>query len=382
MGTYENKTTALFFALIFFLLGFSSLANDGLSQVEIINKDIDVTQSILDENRKSAYGIANEISHLEYQSVAARRIVRLIDEQSKASSEELNLLNAQLLHLATEKKLAVSRYQTLILEEYKNRDYRTKLYFLASSKNLTEFVNRLNHLNTLKDFRKKQLVAIDNKRKEVEDKLAVYNGTADQKNTIAASKTDQITKLNSILRAKHKLYEGLKAENRKLELHKKEQEEILRKLSESITAEISKESKNNEVGSPIGQFVWPIEAGLLVGKFGTHKHSEERKVKVANNGLDILVSGSESVLCSAAGEVKAVLQIPGSNTTVIIDHGGMYSVYANLKDVVPAVGIRLNSGDKLGEVAINSEGFNKFHFEIWKGTQKVNPETLLEGTLD
>jgi murein DD-endopeptidase MepM/ murein hydrolase activator NlpD len=381
MGTLESKIAKFIFPFLLISLGTVAYAADTTLRVKSITKDIDVVQSILDDNMISVEGVVNEISHLEYQTLAARKIVRLIDDQGKASTAELDHLNAQLLLLAQEKKLAVERYQTLILEEYKNRDYKTKLYFLASSKNLTEFVNRLNHLNTLKEFRKKQLVAIDNKRKEVEDKLLVYNGSAAQKEAIASSKTDQITKLNTILRAKHKLYESLKSENKKLELHKKDQEENLRNLTEQISKEIESTPKANLRGDN-ELFKWPVRSGLLVGKFGKHKHSEERKVRVANNGLDILVSGSEDVLCAADGVVKAVLEVPGSNTSIIIDHNGTYTVYSNVKNTEIEVGEIVGVDDKLGEVAINSEGFSKFHFEIWKGTRKVNPEKYLIGSLD
>ena len=152
MGTLESKIAKFIFPFLLISLGTVAYAADTTLRVKSITKDIDVVQSILDDNMISVEGVVNEISHLEYQTLAARKIVRLIDDQGKASTAELDHLNAQLLLLAQEKKLAVERYQTLILEEYKNRDYKTKLYFLASSKNLTEFVNRLNHLNTLKEF--------------------------------------------------------------------------------------------------------------------------------------------------------------------------------------------------------------------------------------
>jgi murein DD-endopeptidase MepM/ murein hydrolase activator NlpD len=291
---------------------------------------------------------------------------------------ELAILNNQLLLLEQEKSLAVDRYQKIILEEYKNRNYKTKLYFLASSKNVREFANRLSHLSTLKELRKQQLIEIEDKRKEVEDKLSVYRGSDSQKAEILADKTVQMMELNMLLRAKHKAYKNLERENQTLEFRRRVKEENLNVLSSKTITE-----GNGLLEQEISKsFRWPVNIGLIVGRFGRHKHSKERKVQVANNGIDILVSAGEEVLCAADGVVKAVVNIPGRNTSVIVSHQGIFTVYSNLKKSDVEAGSAVNAGERIGEVAINTEGFSKFHFEVWKGTQKVNPENYLLGSLE
>jgi septal ring factor EnvC (AmiA/AmiB activator) len=380
MDISVNNVLKLIFTFSVFLGSQISVGAEVSLEVKNINQEIFDIQSLIDDNTIAVFGLASEIAHLEYHTIAARKILRLIDKKREVSTIELSSLNNQLLLLEREKLLAVNRYQKLILEEYKNRNYKTKLYFLASSKNFRVFVNRLSHLSTLKEFRKQKLIAIDVKRQEVEDKLSVYRGSSSQKAEILADKTDQMMKLNMLLRAKHKAHKNLELENQTLELRRRIKEKNLRELSFRIAKEI-----NGSQEQPVDvnlSFRWPVDFGLVVGRFGTHKHSKERKVQVANNGLDILVSAREEVLCVADGEVKAVVKIPGYNTSVLIDHHGMFTVYSNLKTSDVEIGSAVSAGKRIGEVATNTDGFSKFHFEVWRGTQKVNPENYLLGSLE
>jgi murein DD-endopeptidase MepM/ murein hydrolase activator NlpD len=378
MDISVNSLSKIIFTFLVFVGSQISTVGEVSLKVKSINQEIYNIQSIIDDNTSIASGLANEISHLEYHTIAARKILRLIDKKREVSAVELSILNNQLLLLEQEKSLAVGKYQKIILEEYKNRNYKTKLYFLASSKNVREFVNRLSHLSTLKEFRKQQLIAIEDKRKEVEDKLYVYRGSRSQKAEILADKTVQMMELNMLLRAKHKAYKNLEIDNQTLEFRRRVKEENLSDLSSTTSRE-----GNGLLEQDINKsFRWPVNFGLIVGRFGTHKHSRERKVQVANNGIDILVSAGEEVLCAADGVVKAVVNIPGRNTSVIVSHQGMFTVYSNLKNSDVEAGGAVNAGKRIGEVAMNKEGFSKLHFEVWKGTQKVNPESYLLGSLE
>jgi murein DD-endopeptidase MepM/ murein hydrolase activator NlpD len=378
MDISVNSLSKIIFTFLVLLCSQSPSVAGGANKVKSINQEIHDIQSIIEENATTASGLANEISHLEYHTIAARKILRLIDKKREVSAVELAILNNQLFLLEQEKSLAIDRYQKIILEEYKNRNYKSKLYFLASSKNIREFVNRLSHLSTLKEFRKQQLIEIEDKRKEVEDKLSVYRGSDSQKAEILAEKTVQMMELNMLLRAKHKAYKNLEIENQTFEFRRRVKEENLSELSSKTITE-----GNGLLEQDINKsFRWPVNFGLIVGRFGTHKHSKERKVQVANNGIDILVSARQEVLCAADGVVKAVVNIPGRNTSVIVSHQGMFTVYSNLKNSDVKAGSAVNAGKRIGEVAINTDGFSKFHFEVWKGTQNVNPENYLLGSLE
>ena len=380
MGSLETKKI-LFFLLLFIVSTGNSYGVEKNTDITTIQKDIEVVQSIISQNTVSKRGLLGEITNLEYQVIAAQKIIKLINNQVSLSNEDLVKLESQLEILKIQKEGAIKQYQAILIEEYKNRDYKSKLYFLASSKNISEFVNRLNHLNTLKEFRKKQLRAIDNKMKEVDDKLKVYKGNKEEKGRVSKNKIDQIGKLNSLLRVRHQKYKELEEENNMLEVRLKAKQSSLDDFSKKLeTALGAKESKST--AAKIGRLSWPVTSGLLVGRFGVQKHKRERKVKISNNGIDLLVSPKEVVYAARKGTVKAILDIPGSNTSIIIDHGKFFTVYSNLQDPNVAVGDVVSRKQQIAQVGVDGSGLNKLHFEVWNGTSKMNPEEYLEGEIN
>jgi len=310
MGLFVNRFRFVFIGIVFLCPVYLNATKfDVFSKETSLLKDIQVIQSIIQDNKLKSNDLEGEIASLEYKVIAARKVIKLIKTQEEVSEGDLYLLQQQLEILKSERSIAINQYRSILIEEYKNRDYKTKLFFLASSKNLNEFVNRLNHLKTLKDFRKRQLKALENKQSEVADKLAVYSGNKSEKVKLSAK-------------------------------------------------------------------------GLVVGRFGVQKHAKERRVRIENNGIDVLVSKYEKILASGDGVVKAVLQIPGSNTSVIIDHNGYYTVYSNIRGVKLKIGDKVKAGDYLALIGLDDEGLNKLHFELWKGTSKINPEEFFEGELN
>jgi septal ring factor EnvC (AmiA/AmiB activator) len=162
----------------------------------------------------------------------------------------------------------------------------------------------------------------------------------------------------------------------------KDKQSSLELLESAVEASIkTKTEKEVTRNSADIKLSWPVKKGLLVGTFGIHKHATERKVKVENNGIDVLVAENEKIVATQNGVIKAILEVPGSNTCIILDHGTYYSVYSNLKNVTHKVGSTVKEGDHIADIALNADGQSKLHFELWKETAKVNPEEYLQGSL-
>ncbi len=77
--------------------------------------------------------------------------------------------------------------------------------------------------------------------------------------------------------------------------------------------------------------------------------------------------------------MTTVISIPGTGQTVIVNHGGFFTVYAKLSNVVVAKGSRVGLKQRLGSVMTDEDGNTQVHFEIWKvgangSPFKMNPE--------
>ena len=381
MGIKEGKfQKIILLALLVMPMLLASTHQQGSAESRILEKEISVLQEAAARNDKQLQVILNDISSLEYKVALNKKVIYLINGNKSITDEDFNSLSNQLSALNEERATAIAQYQVILLEEYKNRDYKSKLYFLASSSSLSELVNRISHLNKLKRLRQKQLEMVEAKRQEVQNKLAIYGGSYEDKTQLAEKKVLDSQKLNENLREKHLKAKELERNGNVLMLEIRKKKHLFntinkpkRKKNDSFFDKENKTAKK--------KFSWPVKTGLVVEQFGVHKHSVERKVQIENNGIDILVSGQEAIYSIANGNVKAILEVPGLHSSIIIDHGKFHSVYSNISDVLVRTGETVGEGMIIGRISASPDGLSKLHFELWEGLKKRNPEEYLKGVL-
>ncbi|MCD8528404.1 MAG: peptidoglycan DD-metalloendopeptidase family protein [Chitinophagales bacterium] len=143
----------------------------------------------------------------------------------------------------------------------------------------------------------------------------------------------------------------------------------------SLTPEekaLSKDFVNN-----MGKLPWPVSKGFIVERFGQHPHPTLDKVMVNNNGVDIKTEKEASVRALFNGTVVNSFYLPASQNSVIIKHGEYFTVYSNLKSVSVKAGESVSTKQIIGTVYTDENGIAKIHIEVWKGTEKTNPEYWL-----
>ena len=127
-----------------------------------------------------------------------------------------------------------------------------------------------------------------------------------------------------------------------------------------------------------GRLPWPLEKGIIVGRYGTQKHVVFSGVETFNNGVDIATDPNSIVRVIFDGTVSRIFFIKGEGKAVLINHGEYFSVYSGLKEVSVKTGDKLLSNEKIG-IVVTQEQENKteLHFEIWKGYDKHDPSNWL-----
>jgi murein hydrolase activator len=122
---------------------------------------------------------------------------------------------------------------------------------------------------------------------------------------------------------------------------------------------------------------WPVNEGVIIGKFGRQEHPVFEKVMIDNLGIDIRTRSNEPVRAIFTGKVAAVSQVPGLGYVVMLQHGEFFTVYARLRSVSVAKGDQVGMKDQLGIVGTNDEGYPELQFQIWRNQTRLNPEEWL-----
>jgi murein DD-endopeptidase MepM/ murein hydrolase activator NlpD len=127
-----------------------------------------------------------------------------------------------------------------------------------------------------------------------------------------------------------------------------------------------------------GALPWPVD-GRVVSEFGKVVHSVYKTV-VMNTGIDISAAKGDKVSCIASGKVAYVGWMRGFGKFAIVDHGGYYTTYAHMDEVMVEKDDDVKNGSILGVVGGESGilGETKLHFEVRKSTEALDPVEWLE----
>lgn len=393
----------LFGVCIFLILSFfnSAFAQKNKSQLEseknLIQNQIKEAQQILAETstkKKSSIGQLNAIkrqisAHSKLIQNYSRE-VKFLNNKISEDSEVIGALNKDLENLKKE-------YASMVYATYKTSGGFDKLSFVFASANLNQFYMRFKYLEQYTSARKNQVKLITDIKNEIESEKVSLEKTKEEKNLVLVEQVKEKEKLDGLRVKQDKVLASLKSEeskiNRDIGTKKKEiskLENLIAKLLKeeinktsngtSITAEakidltnVSKLFENNKSSLP-----WPVNTGFISGKFGTHPHPVLKRVKVPNDGVNIQTKQDEDVRAVFDGVVKKIAIVPGEfKYVVIVQHGSYFTVYAKLKQVNVKMGQQIAKHDVIGEVNTDLDGISEVQFQVWKNTQKLDPELWL-----
>ncbi|MBV6644959.1 MAG: peptidoglycan DD-metalloendopeptidase family protein [Cyclobacteriaceae bacterium] len=384
--------------LLLIFAGFSFLAfgQKTKNQLEAEKKEnlrkIAEAEKILLETETEKKATLGQLTAINQQIKARESLISSLNQEVRLLDGEISDLTIVVTSLQRDLKNLKDEYAAMIYSAYKaNRGFST-LTFLFSSRTFNQLFLRMKYLEQYAEARKTQAEQIE----VVTDQLNKQRGNVEIK------RREQRVLLNQQIRENRKLV-GLKNKQDQViaELSKKESslkrevtdrkkaiERLDNLIAEFVRSELDRSNtlssvdiaNEAEITSLFEQnknkLSWPVASGFISKKFGVHPHPV-LKVPEQNNGVEIQTSGSERVKVVFDGEVKTKAFIPGYNNVVIVKHGNYFTVYSRLKNVIVDRGQKLKSGDDLGEVFTDAEGVSEVHFEVWKNTQKLDPEKWL-----
>jgi murein hydrolase activator len=394
-------------------------------EIHNTNKLLNQTQKSKEANLNQLYLINKKINHREDLIQAIGEEVSGLDGQIRNLSDTIYRLSTTLSNLKNE-------YARIITSTYNNRNAYSRLMFIFSSKSFNQAFKRLKYLQQYTEYRKEQVLAIQNtqqllgkKKGEIEQqkssKLTLKQRQELEKNELALEKTQKDKTLQNLTKQEKNLLRKLKEkeaavsklqnaiENLIADEIRKANEEKAKKaiaaakknvepakkssldktttssgtkpttkpapvIGNSMSSNAEEVALSNDFSGNKGRLPWPVENGVIAATFGEHPHPEFKNIVVKNNGIDIAVAPGSKARVVFDGVVTSVMSIANMHFIVIVRHGDFLTVYSNLKEVSVKKGDKLKARQSIGSIYTDPEE-NKtlLHFEIWHGTALQNP---------
>lgn len=134
---------------------------------------------------------------------------------------------------------------------------------------------------------------------------------------------------------------------------------------------VNKNLAGNNFAANRGKISMPVR-GTITHRFGRQQHPVFKNIVEDNIGIKIAVAPGTKAQCVFPGVVTAV-SVDGDMKTVIIKHGDYFTVYSNLSSVSVSPNQNVAAGTVLGVVGKDFDGTNTLDFQIWNGSNPVDP---------
>jgi septal ring factor EnvC (AmiA/AmiB activator) len=337
--------------------------------------------------QNTAHEIRDEVNLLDKQHDATARMVKSLDNQLVAITDEVQTTTNDLQKSEREASMKRTVLQRRLIEIYKRGPlYSAEVLFSAQSVGQLVarykylhllalrdkgLVHRLDELHARIESQQIQLVRLQNSvienrsQKEAEAGRLAELERAQAKNLV---RVQEDTK-----RTKARLAELEKSEARLNNLIASFEAERRRASARGGTVTLAPSSIRT---TDIGRLDWPVNGNFLY-RFGRFVNPNNTTTRW--NGIGISAPIGTTVKSVSAGTVAYAGPMGTYGNTVILEHGGGdYSVYGSLDKIAVKKGARVIKGQPLGTVGVSDPAMvSHLHFEIRRGGPAVDPAEWL-----
>ncbi|MBU45830.1 MAG: hypothetical protein CMD28_00195 [Flavobacteriales bacterium] len=407
------KAIKLALILVFFCVSKLIMAQtkeDLKKQKVKIESEINYTTDLLNKTKSNKTKSLSYLKVLEAQLrnkegflIALNIELSLLNKKIKKNKDSITKVEEEIKEEEETLRKLKDEYTKMIYAAFKKKGNRNNLMFVFSADDFNQAYKRMLYLKQYSVFRKSQAIKIEKSKAELvgkKKKLAQQKDSLTEelaiKKLLVGSKKQELESINNHKKDKKELIKKLskseKLFKKQLKDKQKKARELEEKIREIIKEEIAKSREKNsnynltpealalssEFMNNKGKLPWPLEKGIIVGRYGTQKHVVFSGVETFNNGVDIATDKNADVRVVFDGTVSRIFFIKGEGKAVLINHGEYFSVYSGLKEVGVKTGEKLLSKEKIGVVITHKEeDKTELHFEIWKGYDKQNPSNWL-----
>jgi murein hydrolase activator len=333
----------------------------GINEIRIIGNRVNLRQNVIE-------GLKDEVD--------------LLDDRIELNGLAIDLMQKDLESVRKE-------YAKTIIQSYKSSKGYSDLIYVLSASDFNQGYKRIKYLQQMARFRRKETEVISELKKEIELTKSKMEEDHDNIVDLKSKEEKQKELLQQEQDKKKKMVNNLGNKEKQLRKDLDEKKKVAQRIEAEINKIIEEEKKKASIDlSPEmkiigesftenkGRLPWPVEKGIITGKFGPQKHPVLEYVDENNPGIEITNVGITNARSVFKGLVVRVFAIPGANMSIIIKHGKYYSVYQNLVNVRVKPGEQVDIKQVIGEVFcdVNNGSNSILKFMIFDEKEKVDPE--------
>lgn len=389
--------------LIILLFTFGHLANAQKSREELEKEKkenlekISQAEKILNQTTSKKKATIGQLNALNYKIEAQQSLTNSISNELNLLNQQLNEIGSIINSMESDLDKMKAEYSSMLYATQKSNQSLSKLAYIFASASFYEMFMRLKYMEYYGKVRRQQASQIEMIKNLLIGQKESIEEVRLEKSTLLQEQIFRNRELNKLKQQQSSLVAELNKREKQVKNEIEERKKAVDNLEKIIAELIKKEIEKSSKGASATNFAltpeakelsdsfegnrnklfWPVNAGFISQKFGTHPHPVYKNIVTKNDGVDIQTNENQEVRAVFDGEVKSVAFIPGYNNAVMIQHGEYFTVYARLKEVNVKKGQKIIAKQSIGVVYTDSDGTSEVQFQVWKNVKKLDPEQWL-----
>lgn len=368
----------------FLVILFLSVVGEGLTAQTSIYQQSAFLDSLIANADKANFDIVSHISildtQLETKEILAKKLKSDIIQLDK------EIYNYQIYHerLNTQLEYEKKKYSELIVQADKIKNSMYQNFDLFSFDNLYKSFRQFLFIKNLSDYRAKKIKRIKDIKNEIANVTVSLDESKNKRSILAERLGVEQSFITKYKNNRRDIIAQFKAE-----LANKSQDNTQPKIVQGDiyrpdSVSLAKASKASDTHNNVseqdaflfevqkGYLEWPVKNSVIISSFGEKKHPVYDKITIRNDGINFLVPAFSEVNVVYDGEVSKIVSLPTNQFAIIIKHGTYFTVYSGLDHIKVESGDTVQKGDVIGNFE-NYENKLILNFQIWQGTNKINP---------
>ena len=202
-------------------------------------EEIEMTNQLLNETKKTARSSLNRLNLISNQILSRKKVISILNQEIGGIDTQINKMRREVNRLEQELKVKQKNYGKSAEGMYKRRKSQDKLLFILSADNFAQSLRRMRYLREFADWQKRQAAEIVVKQREIEEKRSALEKTRKNKQVLLGSRENENQKLQTEESSQKSEVQQLNKKQRDLQAQLKKKKQQADALNQQIEKQIA-----------------------------------------------------------------------------------------------------------------------------------------------
>ena len=330
---------------------------------------IEENRQLLSESEQESTATLSSIEGIQARIDLQEEVIQTITSEIDVLSRNISRSESNVARLGKSVEDLEAQHVKHLKQAYIDRRMENTFVFLLSASSLNEAFIRWRYLEAVNRVRQNTYdkyvaqkdsiqTGLQRLRQQRADKQGLAEDAIDQERQLSQTRKEAQSVLAGLRKNESQIRKELDQQMRESERLAREIERLIAEAVDNSAAEAALPNApalaalTSDFAGNKGKLPWPVDRGMVTGKFGDQPHPVIKSIKITNNGIDITAPKGESVRAVFEGEVVGKKIIPGFDFMVIVRHGAYYSVYSRLVEANVEMGDKVRTGQVIGKLKL------------------------------